>query len=256
MVEGGKIDWTCHANDSAAMVAEVIQFDQAVKVAIDFLKAHPDETLVVVTGDHETGGLTLGRRETAYKLRPEILLKQKTGIATFDQWCKENPSATSADALNQAIEFFGLDGLPRGDQERLRAVWRLQREHRLPDGRPNIRVIAQEAKSTYPSSQSPYTTECQRVRDRFVGVAWASGTHTALPVITSAEGVGADRFSGFLDNTDIAHRLAAILGLELNIIDNNARPKSALTPTCDTQTEQQAPGIVRLDVDLPMRQAE
>ena len=66
MVEGGKIDWMCHANDAATVMREVIDFDNAVKVALEFAKKHPQDTLVVVTGDHETGGLTMGFAGTAY----------------------------------------------------------------------------------------------------------------------------------------------------------------------------------------------
>jgi alkaline phosphatase len=60
MVEGGKIDWSCHANDARTSIDDTIAFDDAVKVAIDFMRRHPGETLIVVTGDHETGGLTMG----------------------------------------------------------------------------------------------------------------------------------------------------------------------------------------------------
>jgi len=60
MVEGGKIDWTCHANDAATAIKEVINMDAAVKVALDFYNKHPKNTLIVIGGDHETGGMTLG----------------------------------------------------------------------------------------------------------------------------------------------------------------------------------------------------
>ncbi len=58
MVEGSQIDSRCHANDFPGTVAEVIDFDKAVKVAVDFARAD-GHTLVVVTADHETGGLSL-----------------------------------------------------------------------------------------------------------------------------------------------------------------------------------------------------
>ncbi len=61
MVEGGKIDWAAHSNDLAGTVLEMLDFDQAIAVAYEFYKQHPDETLIVVTADHETGGVTLGR---------------------------------------------------------------------------------------------------------------------------------------------------------------------------------------------------
>lgn len=61
MCEGGKIDWSAHNNDVAGTITETIDMDEAVAVAYEFYKQHPDETLIVVTADHETGGLTLGR---------------------------------------------------------------------------------------------------------------------------------------------------------------------------------------------------
>lgn len=61
MVEGGKIDWACHSNDAATTFHEVIDFDNAIKVAYEFYSQHPDETLIVVTADHETGGFVLGK---------------------------------------------------------------------------------------------------------------------------------------------------------------------------------------------------
>lgn len=63
MVEGGKIDWAAHSNDLAGTVFEMLDFDQAISVAYEFYKQHPDETLIVVTADHETGGVTLGRKK-------------------------------------------------------------------------------------------------------------------------------------------------------------------------------------------------
>jgi alkaline phosphatase len=58
MVEGSQIDWACHDNDAANCIWQTLHFDQAVKAAIDFALAD-GRTLVVVTADHETGGLTI-----------------------------------------------------------------------------------------------------------------------------------------------------------------------------------------------------
>lgn len=60
MCEGGKIDWACHANDCAAAIHDVMTLEDCVAEAVAFYEGHPDETLIVVTGDHETGGLTIG----------------------------------------------------------------------------------------------------------------------------------------------------------------------------------------------------
>ena len=59
MVEGGNIDHALHANDGGAAVKEVLNFDQALGVAFDFYQKHPDETLIIVTADHDTGGMSI-----------------------------------------------------------------------------------------------------------------------------------------------------------------------------------------------------
>ncbi len=60
MCEGGEIDWAAHDNNMMSMTDAITRFDEAVKVAYDFYLEHPDETLIIVTADHETGGITLG----------------------------------------------------------------------------------------------------------------------------------------------------------------------------------------------------
>jgi len=67
MAEGGKIDWAAHNNDAPAIVRETIDFSDAIQKAIDFYNQHPDETLIIVTADHETGGVTLGRGDRGYE---------------------------------------------------------------------------------------------------------------------------------------------------------------------------------------------
>lgn len=60
MCEGGAIDWSAHGNLTMPMIENILEFDEAIKVAYDFYLEHPKETLILVTADHETGGLTLG----------------------------------------------------------------------------------------------------------------------------------------------------------------------------------------------------
>ena len=60
MTESGKIDWACHANDAAASIHDVLEMGNAVQVAVDFYNAHPNDTLILVTADHETGGMAIG----------------------------------------------------------------------------------------------------------------------------------------------------------------------------------------------------
>ena len=67
MAEGGGIDHLSHANDAAGVIHETKEFDAAVRLAYEFYRQHPKETLIVVTADHETGGLGMGIKESSYK---------------------------------------------------------------------------------------------------------------------------------------------------------------------------------------------
>ncbi len=64
MVEGSKIDWAAHANDPVGIVSDVLAWDQAVKVALDFAKGRKD-TLVISVPDHGNSGITIGDYSTS-----------------------------------------------------------------------------------------------------------------------------------------------------------------------------------------------
>jgi alkaline phosphatase len=60
IIEGGRIDHAAHAHDTISMIYEIWDFDDAIKVGLDFLNQNPEDTLIIVTADHSTGGLSLG----------------------------------------------------------------------------------------------------------------------------------------------------------------------------------------------------
>ena len=63
MVEGGQIDWASHRNDAANMISDTVAFDDAVEIAHQFASMN-SETLIIVTADHETGGMTVSSLAT------------------------------------------------------------------------------------------------------------------------------------------------------------------------------------------------
>lgn len=73
MYEGGEIDWAAHSNNLNSTIESIMRFDDAIKVAYEFYLRHPDETLIIVTADHETGGIALGGQAHHYELRWENL---------------------------------------------------------------------------------------------------------------------------------------------------------------------------------------
>lgn len=105
MAEGGQIDWAAHANDIINTIHETIDFDEAIQVAYEFYLKHPDETLIVVTADHETGGVTLGRTKGYtfdLSLVPEKALSAKTDSEkNVENYMQQHP----ADSLSKAAKI-------------------------------------------------------------------------------------------------------------------------------------------------------
>jgi len=87
MCEGGAIDWEAHSNRTMGTVNETLEFDKAVEVAYQFYLAHPNETLIVVTADHETGGIALGANGGGDVINWEVLEKGESENKTQSAKC-------------------------------------------------------------------------------------------------------------------------------------------------------------------------
>ncbi len=88
MVEGGDIDHGAHGNDAATTVMETLEFDKALRIAYNFYLRHPDETLILVTADHETGGLMLANKDLHYTMSPAYLRYPRMSKDAFSDYCK------------------------------------------------------------------------------------------------------------------------------------------------------------------------
>jgi alkaline phosphatase len=222
MVEGGKIDWACHANDAAASITNTLSFDKAIAEAVDFYNAHPKETLIVVTGDHECGGLTLGFAGTQYDSNFSILGRQKVSfqkftdemVAKFKENCKGG--CTFDDIKPLIVENFGLkfDGGTNSDPMVLEAY---QIESIQQAFRRSMSGEAETAKDANTEllygGYDPLTIALTHVLNNKAGLGWTSYSHTGVPVTTSAMGVGAETFNGYYDNTDVGLKIMAAMGI-------------------------------------------
>lgn len=207
VVEGGKIDWACHSNDAATAFHEVADMDEAVKVAYEFYSQHPDETLIVVTADHETGGFVLGTG--AYKLNLQVLKNQKVSESGFtrilNELRKKYNNNVSWEKVQQALKenfgFWDKVKLNEKQEERLLAKY-------------NDTFKGKEAKlekSEY-AQDEPLAAEAKRIIDEIALVGWTSGGHSAGYVPVFAIGAGADLFQGRIDNTEIPIKIAKAAG--------------------------------------------
>ncbi len=220
MVEGGKVDWACHANDAMATIGDMLDFDNAVGSALAFYERHPQETLIIVTGDHETGGMSVGHATTGYKAYYEKLLNQKNSFTYFAQnqwtahkaaysagydWTPGDNLAGNA-AMNQLmIDAFGLDlsKLNAHQQEKLEDAY----DKSMCGANKNN---AAENQLLY-GSYEPIIVTITHILNENAGIGWTSYSHTGVPVPVYAQGKEAWRFAGFYDNTDIAKRIAKVM---------------------------------------------
>lgn len=217
MCEGGKIDWACHANDAGATVTDTLALADAVQVAVDFAQEHPAETLILVTGDHETGGLTIGFAGTDYDTYLENLASQKISYAQFDEQYvasyKEN-NTSFEDAMKDVEELFGLK-LTGEDGDRL-----VLTEYEVQRLRTAYEMIDDDA-STYTQEQyvlyggyNPFSVTVTHILNNKSGIDFASYSHTGLPVAVFAMGQDAEAFTGYYDNTEIYEKMASILDVQ------------------------------------------
>lgn len=207
MVEGGKIDWACHSNDPATMVKEVIDMDNAVRVAYEFYKKHPKETLIVITADHETGGLALGNSNYTLNLKSLDCQKQSVDLlsrALTDLRKSKGNKATWEDVKALLIERMGFWGelTPTWEQEKM-----LRDEFESSFVRN--KVVFEE--SLY-SKTEPLAAVAKKVLSQMSKLGWTTGSHSAEYVPVFAVGAGSKLFMGKMDNTDIPKRIAKAAG--------------------------------------------
>lgn len=200
MVEGGKIDWACHANDPA-FISELIDMDNAVKVAYEFYQQHPDETLIVISADHETGGLVLGRGP--YELNLKAVSYQRMSMDKLNRELnnmKKNlgEKFTWDETKKFLTENFGFwNGVEVNDDQakRLENSFNEFKEGKGDAGRLSGTV--------------------KRVISECALIGWQSGGHSNGYVPAFAIGVGAEQFHGRFDNTEICKKMAKAAGWEI-----------------------------------------
>lgn len=220
MVEAGKIDWACHANDATAAIKDTLAFDKAVAKAYDFYKKHPEETLIVVTGDHECGGMTLGFAGTKYETYFNILKHQNVSFTKFDQTVvkalKEKGDVTLEDVKNDITAGFGLAFDGNADNPLLLTPYEVKQIEAAFEKTMKGETEKSDDPGTYLlyGGYEPLTVAITHILNQKAGIAWTSYKHTGVPIATSAIGVGAERYMGAYDNADIALKLMGIMGMK------------------------------------------
>jgi len=213
MVEGGKIDWACHANDAATTVQDVVAFDNAIMEALKFYALHPNETLIVVTGDHETGGMTVGFAGTKYTTAFKKISQQTLSFEEFDKAIKDyrtvvgSTGASLEDWLPILSEKFGLTELSAFERSRL------QDSLVASMMEPKQRIKDEQSYLAY-GGYEPFSVTVTHILNQQAGIGWTTYAHTGVAIPIYAQGVGGELFGGSYDNTDVAKKMMNIMGVQ------------------------------------------
>lgn len=193
MVEGGNIDYAGHSNDGGAAVKEILNFNQAIKIAYDFYLAHPDETLIVVTADHNTGGMSVRFGDIS------LIDYQRMSKDQFGYYTKSILNSrrifTWDDMKAELTVLFGFwDKIAISEEQ----------ENTLKekfDNTFNLRNSADQ--ETLYNSFNEFSVEVFKILNDKAGFGWIATGHTGDPVPLFSIGVGSERFMGVHDNTEI-----------------------------------------------------
>jgi alkaline phosphatase len=185
------------------MVRELKDMDDAVKVAYEFYKKHPKETLIVISADHETGGITLGNNH--YQMNTKVLQYQNCSLEKLSPKLDELRKAKDNKVTWEEMkEFLGEQ---YGFWKNIEMSWENEKELRDAFEASFVNNNVKYEETLYSKNQEMATT-AQKVMNRIAMVNWAHGSHTAGYVPVYAIGAGSELFNGVMDNTDIPKRIA------------------------------------------------
>ena len=214
MVEGGQIDWVAHGNDVASVLHEMLEFDQTIGLVMSFAETNPD-TLVVVTADHDTGGLAIAYSSynppAPLKLPSGETWKTKYNFAEkviFEKMAQQKKSF-----LKMVLDSKGNPADLKREVEENSAFSLTEEQAAYVLGKgPKTGYLGREFE-VY-GNNGP-TALLGRLLGRETNTAWAVGTHTHTPVMIFAQGPWAEKFRGLLDNIEIPQIMAQSWGASL-----------------------------------------
>ena len=204
-LEGGMIDYACHRNDIGNAINEVLDMDKAVKVAYEFYQQHPDETIIVITADHETGGLVMGKGP--YEIHTDLLRFQHKSIDELkwmlkDQYKKAPKKfnwAAVEKVLKEQMGFGAGIQLSDDQQQRVQRRWNDIEKAIAEGGKVEDRI-------------NDLGETVKQILSEVAYISWASGGHSNGYVPVYAIGTGTEVFQGRIDNIEIAPAMAKIAG--------------------------------------------
>lgn len=208
---GGKVDYACHSNDAATAFMDLEAVNNCIKIALEFYKQHPDETLIVLTADHDTGAPSLSIGQ--YEMRLKKLQTQKISKDSYTDHINRLRKETNNNVTWGQIE------------KSLKELWGFWTVHTLtPEQEKLLKDTYEETlgaggkqileKNLYKSNEKMSSVTC-KIMGNISHIGFHVGSHSAGYVPVYAIGPGAEEFTGMNDNAMIVQKIAKLLNLEL-----------------------------------------
>lgn len=213
LIEASLVDWAGHANDIATAMHEMDDLAKTFAYLEQYVNEHPD-TVVILTADHSTGGLSIGRKTAAtnpnirsgYLWQPEILRTMTLSPEAFAKQFEKND--LSSEQMSKLLsfevtpqEFKQLQASKKSAASKVEAFHKTAKENRKSKYPPTVnRIIAATLKHIIDV----------RTNTGWGGIS-SSSTHTGVDVPVYVIGSEKQRFSGAIDNTDIAKQIFKLL---------------------------------------------
>jgi alkaline phosphatase len=204
MIEEGKLDYAAHEQDAVATFHEVNELARCVDLALAFAAQHPDETLIVVTSDHETGGMALGWDH--YEIRMNILAEQKTSalqVTKTFQRMREEGNRNWNDYKKVFSDNLGLWSVVPVTKEE---------EQLLKHDFYDIFLKYGPMVDGLYNKNEFVVYHALEILNRHASLEWTSLYHTGMYTPLFVKGVGEAKFLDCRDQTEIPKVIATLMG--------------------------------------------
>lgn len=213
LIEASQVDWAGHGNDIASAMHEMDDLAKTMEYLESYVADNPD-TLVILTADHSTGGLSIGRKtgytnkkiNSKYLWQPEIIREIAISPQTFGK--TYSAKELTIESMNSSLNFE----LTQAEYQQLV----LAKKHAISVVNDFANTPKEQRKEKYPPRVDWLITNALKsIIDVRTNTGWGgisdSATHTGVDVPVFAIGSEKHRFSGAIDNTDIAKEIFTLL---------------------------------------------
>ena len=207
MIEAGKLDYAAHEQDAVTTFYEVNEFAKTIDLALAFAAQHPDETLIVVTSDHETGGMSLGWDH--YEIRMNLLMEQKASaieLTKIIQQMRAEGKRNWNDYKKVIADNFGLWSIvPVSEEEE--ALLKHDFDEIFMKWGPMVDGLYNKSEFI--------VYDAIRILNKAASIDWISLYHTGMYTPIFTKGVGEKKVLDCRDQTDIPKTIASLMGGKL-----------------------------------------